>query len=197
MGMLAPAAGRFKAPEKGAAAAGQPLRSLESGQAADEFDLWAFTISWEMDYFNVIEMLRQAGDNPDAVNANAVEYLDLFGYVTYAWLWARMMVTAAQRDDDFGRAKVTVGRFYYERLLPRADRCVERPTDLLVEQRVKHRLADFVVQAERPFADVTRPVVGIEDFVKPLCLAIGATCIDDSAVLELEPDAVEHNSLVE
>ena len=72
------------------------------------------------------EMLRQAGDNPDAVNANAVEYLDLFGYVTYAWLWARMMVTAAQRDDDFGRAKVTVGRFYYERLLPRAGALAEQ-----------------------------------------------------------------------
>jgi alkylation response protein AidB-like acyl-CoA dehydrogenase len=72
------------------------------------------------------EMLRQAGDNLDAVNANAVEYLDLFGYVTYAWLWARMMVTAAQRDDDFGRAKVTVGRFYYERLLPRAGALAEQ-----------------------------------------------------------------------
>ena len=47
-------------------------------------------------------------------------------YVTYAWLWARMMVTAAQRDDDFGRAKVTVGRFYYERLLPRAGALAEQ-----------------------------------------------------------------------
>ena len=53
---------------------------------------------------DVAELLRQAGDNPDTVNASAVEYLDLFGYVTYAWLWARMMVTAAQRDDDLGRA---------------------------------------------------------------------------------------------
>jgi alkylation response protein AidB-like acyl-CoA dehydrogenase len=80
------------------------------------------------------EMLRQAGDNPDAVNANAVEYLDLFGYVTYAWLWARMMVTAAQRDDDFGRAKVTVGRFYYERLLPRAGALAGAGTMMSLDQ---------------------------------------------------------------
>ena len=33
---------------------------------------------------------------------------------------------AAQRDDDFGRAKVTVGRFYYERLLPRAGALAEQ-----------------------------------------------------------------------
>ncbi|MCU5781093.1 acyl-CoA dehydrogenase [Alcanivorax balearicus MACL04] len=67
------------------------------------------------------ELLRQAGDNPDAVNAGAVEYLDLFGYVTYAWLWAMMMVNAAGRDDDFGRAKMITGRFYFERLLPRSE----------------------------------------------------------------------------
>ena len=50
--------------QKGAAAAGEPLLSLESGRPADDFDIWAFTISWEMDYFNVVEMLRQAGIPP-------------------------------------------------------------------------------------------------------------------------------------
>ncbi len=49
---------------KGAAAAGDPLLSLETGRPADDFDIWAFTISWEMDYFNVVEMLRQAGIPP-------------------------------------------------------------------------------------------------------------------------------------
>lgn len=72
------------------------------------------------------ELMRQAGDNPDTVNASAVEYLDLFGYVTYAWLWACMMVTAADRDDDFGRAKLITGRFYFERLLPRAGALAEQ-----------------------------------------------------------------------
>ena len=47
--------------EKGAAQAGTPLRSLESEREAADFDAWAFTISWEMDYFNVVELLRQAG----------------------------------------------------------------------------------------------------------------------------------------
>ncbi|HHY58783.1 MAG TPA: radical SAM protein, partial [Chloroflexi bacterium] len=39
--------------EKGAAQTGKPLLSLESETAAADFDVWAFTISWEMDYFNV------------------------------------------------------------------------------------------------------------------------------------------------
>jgi len=50
--------------EKGARAAGQPLLSLENEQPATEFNVWAFTISWEMDYFNVVELLRQAGIPP-------------------------------------------------------------------------------------------------------------------------------------
>jgi len=47
--------------EKGAAQSGAALLSLESERPAAEFDLWAFTVSWEMDYFNVVELLRQAG----------------------------------------------------------------------------------------------------------------------------------------
>lgn len=57
--------------EKGAAQAGRPLLSLESEAAAVDFDVWAFTISWEMDYFNVVELLRQAGVPPLAVDRAA------------------------------------------------------------------------------------------------------------------------------
>ena len=66
------------------------------------------------------QLLERASSDPDAVNASAVEYLDLFGLVTYAWLWARMMQAAAARDDQFGESKLLVGRFYFQRLLPRA-----------------------------------------------------------------------------
>lgn len=54
--------------EKGAAQADRPLLSLESEAPAVDFDVWAFTISWEMDYFNVVELLRQAGVPPLAVD---------------------------------------------------------------------------------------------------------------------------------
>jgi radical SAM superfamily enzyme YgiQ (UPF0313 family) len=54
--------------EKGAAQSGKPLISLENGRPAAEFDIWAFTISWEMDYFNVVELLRQAHIPPLAVD---------------------------------------------------------------------------------------------------------------------------------
>ena len=44
-----------------AAAAGLPLLSLETQAPVAEFAVWAFTVSFEMDYFNVAAMLRQAG----------------------------------------------------------------------------------------------------------------------------------------
>jgi len=53
-----------------AAAAGQPLLSLESGRPVSEFDVWAFTVSFEMDYFHVAAMLRQAGIEPPGLTSD-------------------------------------------------------------------------------------------------------------------------------
>ena len=39
----------------------EPVISLESQRSLDEFAVVAFTISYEMDYFNVIQILRRAG----------------------------------------------------------------------------------------------------------------------------------------
>ncbi len=64
-------------------------------------------------------LIKATGEDANAANALAVEYLDLFGYVTYGWLWARMMVVAAGKDGAFYDAKQRTGRFYFQRLLPR------------------------------------------------------------------------------
>ncbi len=50
--------------DKGGLQAGRTLISLESQRPVDEFDVLAFTVSYEMDYFHVVEMLRQAGIPP-------------------------------------------------------------------------------------------------------------------------------------
>ncbi len=53
-----------------AAAAGQPLLSLVSGRPINEFDVWAFTVSFEIDYFHVAAMMRQAGIEPPGLTAD-------------------------------------------------------------------------------------------------------------------------------
>lgn len=63
--------------------------------------------------------------NRDEVGAASVEYLMYSGYVTLAYLWARMAAVAQQQlaagadDADFYRAKLTTAQFYYQRILPR------------------------------------------------------------------------------
>ncbi len=64
----------------------------------------------------------QAASNRNEIGAASVEYLHLFGYVAYAWLWARMaQVAESQRGEDeaFYGAKLATADFYFSRLLPR------------------------------------------------------------------------------
>jgi alkylation response protein AidB-like acyl-CoA dehydrogenase len=67
----------------------------------------------------------KAMQNPDEIGAASVDYAMFSGYVTLAWLWARMAQVAARRledggDEDFYRTKLATARFYYTRILPRA-----------------------------------------------------------------------------
>jgi len=67
-------------------------------------------------------LLQQAKGNPNEVGAASVEFLHLFGYVAYAWLWSRMaQVAAHMRSEDaaFYDAKLATADFYFRRLLPR------------------------------------------------------------------------------
>ncbi len=51
-----------------AVAAGLPPITVESGTPAAGFDVWAFTVSFEMDYFNVAALLRTSGLPPLAAD---------------------------------------------------------------------------------------------------------------------------------
>ncbi|MCY1493659.1 3-methylmercaptopropionyl-CoA dehydrogenase [compost metagenome] len=67
-------------------------------------------------------LLQQAKQSPNEVGAASVEYLQLFGHVAYAWLWARMAAVAEARqseDDAFYGAKRATAEFFFRRLLPR------------------------------------------------------------------------------
>ena len=50
---------------------GAPLLTLESQTPVREFDVFAFSVSFEWDYTNVVSMLRLAGMPPRAADAAA------------------------------------------------------------------------------------------------------------------------------
>ena len=89
----------------------------------------------------------QAMQNPDYVGAASVDYLMYSGYVTLAYLWARMAAKAQEQlaagtgDEDFYKAKISTARFYMKRILPRAaghKGAIEGGLDCLMELDQEH-----------------------------------------------------------
>ncbi|WPN33160.1 acyl-CoA dehydrogenase C-terminal domain-containing protein [Pseudomonas sp. P5_109] len=64
----------------------------------------------------------RAAEDPNSVGSACFLYLQLFGYVAYAYMWPRMARVAQARleaDEDFHSAKLASAAFYFNRLLPR------------------------------------------------------------------------------
>lgn len=75
---------------------------------------------------------KQATENPDSVGAAAVDYMYFSGYVTLAYLWARMAAVSKQAlangttETGFYEAKIKTAHFYFSKLLPRTRTYVAR-----------------------------------------------------------------------
>ena len=83
----------------------------------------------------------KAMKNPDEIGAASVDYLMYSGYLTLAYFWAKMAKVAqdklAASDDDkaFYEAKIKTARFYFQRILPRANghaACVANGADSMM-----------------------------------------------------------------
>ena len=57
----------------------EPLVTLESGTPVRDFDVFAFSVSFEWDYVNVVAMLRMAGLEPRAARRTRHDPLVVIG----------------------------------------------------------------------------------------------------------------------
>jgi hypothetical protein len=66
-------------------------------------------------------VLDRAATDSHEIGAASVEYLHVFGYTAYAYMWALMARAALRKKDEneFYRGKLATARFYFARLLPR------------------------------------------------------------------------------
>ncbi|WP_024644685.1 acyl-CoA dehydrogenase C-terminal domain-containing protein [Pseudomonas syringae] len=66
-------------------------------------------------------VLDRSRNNANEIGAASVEYLHLFGYTAYAYMWAMMAKAALgkEQQEDFYASKMGTARFYFARLLPR------------------------------------------------------------------------------
>ncbi len=77
------------------------------------------------------DILQRAIKNPDEAGAASYDFLSYSGYVTYAFLFARMAavslakIKAGAPDADFYQAKIYTAKFFYDRLLPRTRTLVQ------------------------------------------------------------------------
>ncbi|MEY4576453.1 MAG: hypothetical protein RL701_1156, partial [Pseudomonadota bacterium] len=73
----------------------------------------------------VAQILQRAIKNADEAGAASYDFLSYSGYVTFAFLFARMAavsvakIKANDADSDFYKAKLHTARFFFQRLLPR------------------------------------------------------------------------------
>lgn len=74
-----------------------------------------------------------AGDDPNVFGTSAYDFLNLFGLVAFGYMWGRMceaassrLATAPGHGDTYLSAKLAVGRFFFERMLPETALLLER-----------------------------------------------------------------------
>ncbi|MCY1268686.1 3-methylmercaptopropionyl-CoA dehydrogenase [compost metagenome] len=98
------------------------IKAFANGASAD---LAEFTEPLKAAIANLDELtawvLDRAKNNPNEIGAASVEYLHVFGYTAYAYMWALMARAALGKEgqDDFYASKLGTARFYFARLLPR------------------------------------------------------------------------------
>lgn len=67
-----------------------------------------------------VDVLKKAANNQDELGAASVEYLHLFGYVLFGYMWAKMMVSVSNSDNKaFADSKIKTGKYYFARVLPK------------------------------------------------------------------------------
>ena len=101
---------------------GQTVRkfvdSMAQTEVADEFQV-PFNEALERLLRVTDSIVQRSADDPNLAGAVSTDYLELTGLTAFAWLWGRMAAIAP--DNEFGIAKSATARFFYERLLPKAE----------------------------------------------------------------------------
>ena len=64
-------------------------------------------------------VIEKSKTDPYAIGAASVEYLHLFGYTAYAYMWLKMVVACQGKESEqFYQSKIKVAEFYFQHLLP-------------------------------------------------------------------------------
>lgn len=66
-------------------------------------------------------VIQNAQNNPDEINAAAVDYLHAFGLVSFAYMFAKISAAASQKSGEFYENKLNLAKYFVARMLPELD----------------------------------------------------------------------------
>ena len=66
-------------------------------------------------------LIDKGAESAQELGAAACDYLQVVGYVTYGYLWLRMMAVAEHQGTGFAATKLKTGIYFFNRILPRID----------------------------------------------------------------------------
>lgn len=110
---------------------------LDDGQRGNIAQLTSVNAHWRK---LSQDILSRVAENPEEIGGCATDFLNFSSYVLLAYGWVRMALTAQEAlaqgsvDSDFYHAKIASARFYFDRILPRAElhrQVLQTPVDNL------------------------------------------------------------------
>jgi alkylation response protein AidB-like acyl-CoA dehydrogenase len=96
---------------------------LGSVKGDERFDEFAKPTKHAFDTLTKLTMhLAMNGPkDPEMIAAVASEYLNVFGYATFAFSWLHQVKAAFALDNDYGATKIKLARFYFRHVFPEID----------------------------------------------------------------------------
>lgn len=138
--------GRKVAMDKGVTAnalAKDIMAFIKENEGKHEKELTALSEAVDMLSAVTVDILTKAQTNPNELGAASVDYMHLFGYVMYGYMWAKMMVAVESvEDDSFKSSKLKTGRYYFSRVLPKIH-SLKAAIESGADELYQHAVEDF------------------------------------------------------
>jgi hypothetical protein len=97
------------------------LIELSSNQDND-FQLLINRFVKSYDELVIVTNYLKSIDN-DEINGSAVEYLNMFSYVSVGYIWLKILNIAIEKNNykksEFFNSKITTGKYYFNKILPK------------------------------------------------------------------------------
>ena len=96
---------------------------LASVKGDERFDEFAAPTKHGFDTLTKLSMhlAMNGSKDPEMIAAVASEYLNVFGYVTFAFSWLHQVKAAYELDNSFGATKIKMARFFFRHVYPEMD----------------------------------------------------------------------------